>query len=211
MTPSESVAHQQRQGTLWEGIEQKASESQWYTRPKLACRIAQWVLRNNPGIRKVLEPSAGEGALIKPFLDLSDQIRVYAVELDPINVEKLRTLGDRVTVIDGNFLNIWVPRADIAVMNPPYEHDQDVRFIMRALEFTDRVVALLRGVVHHGLNRWNLLWRYVDIVREANFIERPKFGGSFTPMQDYVLLELVKRKCPRERGESMPGPNIEWW
>lgn len=185
--------------------------SQWYTPAPLARRIVEWVLWNHPKIRTVLEPSAGRGAFVRPFLDLSPSIGVMAVDIDANNVRFLREMGDRVCAIHADFLKTRVERADITVGNPPYENDNDSAFIRRAFDSSPVVVMLLRGVIKHGLARWTHLWRYVNIIREVNLIERPSFGGEFTPMQDFVILELEKREFPRERGESLPIMSVEWW
>jgi len=198
------------QGLLWDDVEQKADLSQYYTDPRTAQRIAEWVIQAYPFAEIILEPSAGEGALIKPFLERT-RARITAVELDPANVAKLENLDPRVEVIAGNFLNMELARADLVVMNPPYENDQDALFVMKAFEASSVVFALLRGVIKHGVGRWKKMWRYVDIVREANLVERPNFGGEHTPKQDFVVLELMKRNRPRERGEPQPLCSMEWW
>jgi predicted RNA methylase len=199
-----------RQPCLWDGIEQKKSLSQWYTNPVVAQQVVDWALSHYSWVRTVLEPSAGEGALIRPLLRVNKQIRVLAYEVDPHNVEKLASLGGRVTVFAEDFLNAEVQSADLTIMNPPYELDQDVFFILRALEVTTRVIGLFRATIYHGVNRWNLLWREVDIVREIKFVERPSFGGNHSPMQDFVVLELEKRDKKRERGDSQPVASVEW-
>jgi len=198
------------QGTLFDGAEMKPDLSQWYTDPRLAKRMMEWTLLAHPNVRTLVEPSAGEGSLIKPWLDYT-KVGVFAVELDPANVVKLEGLGPRVHVVGGDVLNVDVPMVDAAVMNPPYEDDQDALHVMRALEVAPFVTALLRGVIKHGVNRWKKMWQWVDVVREVNLIERPTFGGSYTPKQDFVVLELVKRERRRERGEPAPVASIEWW
>ncbi len=200
-----------QQVSFWDEITQDASLSQWYTNPIVAKRIIDWVLESHPWVQTVLEPAAGEGALIRPLLQANDQVKVKAYEIDAKNVEKLETLGDRVTVFHANFLIASVPEADITIMNPPYECEQDVRFILRSLEATTTVIGLFRSTIYHGVNRWNMLWRDVNIVREVKFVERPSFGGKYSLMQDFVVLELEKREKKRERGEKQPIASVEWW
>ena len=193
------------QGVLFEEYEPDISKSQWYTPVKIAERMVDWALKNKRSIKKILEPCAGQGALVQPMLKY--KVNVYAVEIDPRNVEVLPKHNRNLTVILGDFLNQKLPRTDICIMNPPYEGGNDAKFIMKSFESASIVIALLRGVVFHGVDRWETLWKHVDIIREVRFIERP-FKGA---LQDFTIVELVERDFPRKRGEASPVPSIEWW
>ncbi len=199
------------QMALIDGVERRRDLSQYYTPPHLASMIAEWTLRHHPDVSSILEPAAGEGALIKPLLQLRPDLRITAYDLDPRNVEQLLVLGPQVTAICADFLNAPHGCHDITVMNSPYEAGADVAFVLEALERTPVAVALLRGVIRHGSGRWTVLWRHVDIVREVVLSERPSFGGQHNPKQDFCILELRRRERPRERGEAMTVRSTEWW
>ncbi len=73
----------------------------------------------------MLEPSAGEGALVRAALGRWPDLVVTAVELDPLNIALLRTCG--VDATEANFLehDFGDHRFDLVVMNPPFTADGD--------------------------------------------------------------------------------------
>jgi predicted RNA methylase len=185
--------------------------NQWYTPPDLAEKVVNWTLRNHPNINCVIEPSAGQGALIKPLVNKKPEINVIAYEIDPKNIPILNKIEGNVLIYNEDYFDERNVCADIAIMNPPYEESNDVWFVRKSFVYVPVVVAILRGVIKHGLERWNSLWVWTDIVREVNLIRRPKFGGEYTAKQDFVILELVKRKAPRRLEEQMKPKSVEWW
>lgn len=75
---------------------------------------------------RILEPSAGHGALVQAFVSkLAEELpdlrcEVDCVELDPINAQTLRSKGLNV-VHEGDFLQYQTDkRYDIVLMNPPF-------------------------------------------------------------------------------------------
>jgi predicted RNA methylase len=88
---------------------------------------------------RILEPSAGHGALVRELLDRG--ARVTAVDNDPEAVEELLKISsDRLQVLHRDFLD-WTPPmikgcAPFAavVMNPPFTKGQDAKHVMKALE-----------------------------------------------------------------------------
>lgn len=86
---------------------------------------------------RVLEPSAGQGALAKAILAKAKPELLVLCELDKTNEPELRKLSD--TVIVGDFLTSDVGNQfDLIVMNPPFTGNQYIDHIQRA-------VALLRN------------------------------------------------------------------
>lgn len=92
-----------------------------------------------PGDR-VLEPSAGHGALVRAVLR-AEPSHVQAVEIDQHNVDVLNaTIGmaratGRVSVVQCDFLeyaSVAAARFDVVVMNPPFSGGQDVAHIRAA-------------------------------------------------------------------------------
>jgi len=206
------------QQAMFDEVDCDPGLSQWFTHPTVARRIVEWTHRNHPTARNFLEPSAGRGAFVQALLELSPSIMVTACEIDPRLAPALLCLNGLRDVHQGDFLaddfrDMYLSRPlfDGAVMNPPYERDAEAHHVRRACELCGFVVALLRGVVKHGQRRFDLLWRWVDIRREVVFVERPSFGGDFTPMQDFVVLDLELRREPRGRGEPSEPHPVEWW
>lgn len=90
--------------------------------------------------RRMLEPSAGAGALIDAVRERWPDIEVVAVEADPLNAAMLRAKG--YTVIEGDFLRSEVVGPfDIVAMNPPFAVDRDrnawVTHLRRAWDLLD--------------------------------------------------------------------------
>ena len=206
------------QPTLFGASEERRLDlSQWYTPPRLAEQIVEWA-RIDPISDRVLEPAAGRGALIAPILDewgaaaMPCEARVVAYDVDPTNVAVLKSLrwtGLEVRARD--FLADPDPGSfDVAVMNPPYENDQDIDFILRALALAPRVVVLVQTKIDHGVDRFERFWRFVDPVRKAKLRRRPRFGGSGSPKGDFVVYEFRPRDLARQPGEPIEC-EVEWW
>lgn len=71
----------------------------------------------------VLEPSAGEGAIVLPLHRSRMRLVVDCVELDPERVALLRGLG--LSVHEGDFLAYQTKGYDRALMNPPFTSKED--------------------------------------------------------------------------------------
>jgi predicted RNA methylase len=210
---------------LLPGMEGEARDfglSQWFTPPALASRVWEWAKLGGPH-RTVLEPSAGNGALVKPVLaDPGECVRVLAVEVDCSHVlalSSLQRLAPRlhVQVMPANFLEApsdLLGFFDLALLNPPYENGATEVFIQEALRYADRAVVIAQGSVLHGQERARTLWPHVDITRGVWLSARPCFGigesGSEGGKRDFVVLELQKRQRPRKAGESM-ACEWQWW
>jgi SAM-dependent methyltransferase len=183
--------------------------SQWFTPQWLARMLAREWLEAKRSL--VLEPSAGTGNVVAELVEAGAW--VTACEIDPHLVKKLRSRfrGKDVEIVPGDFLARPAPKADVCVQNPPYEGRLDERFIMHVLNGgTPSTIALLRLNVLCGRNRYDDLWTQVAVTRAANLIDRPDFGGVYTAMTDFVVLELERRKRTRKSG-SFDRVKMEWW
>jgi hypothetical protein len=107
----------------------RAQELQFFETPEpLADRMA--VLADVGEGCRVLEPSAGLGALVRPLVRLG--AHVTAVEMDHHNAEQLSSLSS--DVHEGDFLK-WATGAslfDAVVMNPPFARRQDIEHVKDA-------------------------------------------------------------------------------
>lgn len=186
--------------------ERRADLSQWFTPPAVAERLWELACRDGyPG--SVIEPAAGRGALIRPLVEQDVCTRVVAYEIDPVHADELWLMfGNLVEVRCRDFLAHDVgEHFDLCLMNPPYENNQDVAFILKGLEVADRVVGVFRADVFHSKKRCERLWDSgVYVVRGARARGRWKFGGNHSPSKNYVALELG-------RGETWGGSYLERW
>lgn len=207
---------------LIEGTTRDLGKSQWFTPPELAQRVVEWAGVKPPNITpfglhypgykplRVLEPSAGNGALVRPLVAAGAE--VDAVELDTRYVPELydALLGvanaDDIGPVIADFLSM-MPRMDydLCVMNPPYEDGKDVAFILHALKFAPRVVGIFTDRILFGVERKEGLWSKVRPTRIA-FQSRRPFKGAQT---DYVVLELIQGGIGATFAPFTC--TIEWW
>jgi DNA polymerase-3 subunit beta len=117
-----------------------------------------------------LEPSAGNGAIVKYMLSKFPNIEADCIELDSKRCDKLREIGPSVVAHEGDFLDIVpVPYFRLILMNPPFAVERDgleyIEHIHRAYRWlrnggilvsvapsgikfrTDKRTALLRGSI----------------------------------------------------------------
>lgn len=118
----------------------------------------------------VLEPSAGEGALVKAILNAGAR-HVKAIEIDHETVGKLGAAFPSIDIYKGDFLNVepLMQQFDRVVMNPPFTKNQDIAHVQHALKF-----------VRPG-------GRLVSIMADSQ--ERPKFQELLKGL-DYEIEEL---------------------
>lgn len=194
---------------LIEGTTRDHSRSQFFSPPKLAEKLVRWSnvctrLLNGQPVR-VLEPSAGNGAIVRPLLAAGAE--VTAVELDVRYFPELNAFTSVRTVRD-DFLAMQVHSIgtyDLACGNFPFHADLAGEFTLHALEFAPRVVAIYPANFFYSETR-EKLWTQVRPTRIAHIAKRPWPGAT-----DYVALELVRRD------EFCAGPavgdraTVEWW
>lgn len=128
---------------------------------------------------KVLEPSAGEGALAIASRDKGAD--VTCIELHPDRASKLRSLGFKVGEAD--FLTVTpTPTFDRVVMNPPFGHGVDCDHVRHALGFL-KPGGQLTAIMSAG-SAYNETGRYLAFRREIERYEhiwRDLPPGSFLP------------------------------
>lgn len=199
----------QQQGLFESTWTRDVTRSQWYTPPSLAARMVHWA--HPTGGLRVLEPAAGHGALVMALLDHGHRVTAY--EIDPVVADELeQNVHGRAEVRVADFLlSTGSEYFDMVVMNPPFENDLDVAFVLRALELSPRVVTLFRSAAEHGVDRWDTLWSRVDVLRKVTLVRRPRFGGEHQPMADFVLYDLVRRRGRRRELGQAAEVIQEWW
>lgn len=196
------------------GTERDLGKSQWFTPPELAAKVVEWAHPDyclHGHKMRVLEPSAGNGALVRPLLAAGAE--VAAVEMDARYQLELETFlrGPHRPLI-WNFLECTtggLGSFDLCVMNPPYENGLDVQFILHALKFAPRVVGIFRSALLHGQERKAKLWSQVRPTRIAFLAERPKFGEGGGARSDFIVCEL--QRAPQVPAEMAARATLEWW
>ena len=119
---------------------------------------------------RILEPSAGKGAILRPLQDFRSTCQIIAVELNE-TLTGLTSLCSRVYF--GDFLQCSeLPRMggtdmrmlgtfDVILMNPPFSGLQDVKHIIHAMGFLKRGGRLV-GICANGTRQREKLRRMVD-------------------------------------------------
>lgn len=111
-----------------------------------------------PSLARVLEPSAGDGALVREIIARHGDARVDMVEALPSNREDLLRLAESAAVLGtkvelvGVSFDVFAPRQeyDAVIMNPPFSGRRDVTHVMRASTMVKRggiVVAVVSAGV----------------------------------------------------------------
>lgn len=200
--------------------EKKIELSQWFTPKSVSENLWSMVLKECKP-RSVLEPSAGTGSLLIPVLNsASVPERIVAYDIDPDMAFELSfNMGDLVEVIEGDFLTSEIDeRFDVALMNPPYEEDQDMAFILKAFEYCDLVAGIFKTDLFHSKKRYSGnkqfpgLWANgIRSIRGARAVSRWRFGGDQSPSRNYmaVILELTDCADVGRTRESIE--KWEWW
>ncbi len=203
-----------------EGAELRRDASQFYSPAWLAELLWRWMLcryelagRSEP--LRVLEPAAGRGALILPLFTLGIPVaKIVAYDIDTDNVKRLHELlaptGIDYEVRARNFLADPEPgRFDISCLNPPFEDNQDIDFASRVLDCCTYAGGIFPARIEHSEGR-AAFWRMTNPRRKMVLSKRPQFGGEHSPMTDFVLLDLERRKTVRRPGEASTTA-IEWY
>jgi 16S rRNA (adenine1518-N6/adenine1519-N6)-dimethyltransferase len=155
----------------------------------------------------VLDVGAGLGFLTEELAERAKE--VIAIEVDP---KLVRVLEDRLTtytnvrVIQGDFLNLQVPRFDKIVSNPPYSISSpfifkllDLRFKLGVLTFQEDFAKRL--VADHGTADYGRLTVMVYQRASVEVLERvpkeafypiPKVGSSIVRISPLDRKTMVK-------------------
>lgn len=194
--------------TLPPARERRAALSQWFTPARIAKRMALWA-GDVDGL--VLEPSAGDGALVNAWQSLDDAFPPRPVVAVEIDINFCAEHGWRCE----DYLTRAAPpeRYALALMNPPYEGGLDGAFLAKAMDECDRVIALIRLAALAGAGRHADVWRRVEENRDgwwmpglAIFSSRPSFDGPIdgSAKSDFVCVKLSRVGAPERTA-------VEWW
>lgn len=179
--------------------------SQWFTPEWLAKRVvASCGVKHRSG--RVLEPSAGDGALVKALRE------DFAASIDAIDIDPSLCAKRGWECADYMTRPAPAERYSLAVMNPPYEDDLDSRFIAKAMNECDALIAVVRAVFFNGIGRHARVWSRVEsdewrVQSIAYLVRRPSFllagveqGGA---QADFVVIKMARGYTGDAR--------VEWW
>ncbi len=163
---------------------------------------------------RVLEPSAGTGAILRAIVDLEMRqgrhgaaARVDAIE---INLDLVRALplhlAERVRCAD--FLREPPPATvdaayDRVVMNPPFTHGEDIQHILHAYRFL-KPGGRLAALCADGPGRREA---FEPLIAAGGGSYQPLPEGSFRSQGTNVRVAMVVLNAPALRGAKLEG---EW-
>lgn len=132
----------------------------------------------------ILEPSAGNGNVIKALRDKGIQNNITAIEIRKEEENNLNMLSDKV-IID-NFLE-WNPDKDYGVIigNPPYSLARE--FIEKCFEISNEntvIIMLLRTAFLESKSRFEF-WQEHPLTELHVLSKRPSFTGKGTDATSY--------------------------
>jgi predicted RNA methylase len=132
---------------------------------------------------RILEPSAGGGAIVRSIFERLGRVQVNVCEIDEKNRQRLiKEFDDAVFVAAFDFLNLSPLNVgyDRIIANPPFSRQQDIDHVTHMYECLEpggRLVSVMSAAVMFRTNRKTVDFREL-VEREGGAIE-PLPEGSF--------------------------------
>lgn len=176
-------------------------QSQLFTPMWLARRMVTWIRRD----ARVLEPACGTGNLLAALVEAGHRPELLAgIERDARMVDFARERLPGVDVRCSDFFDLGLADApaDVVLMNPPYEENAHLRFVLRALRIAPVVIALVPADFEFTQARDAELWAARGVVRRRAILpERVRFAGE-GGQNEHVALLIARRMQARRYGEE---------
>jgi hypothetical protein len=168
----------------------------FYATPAWCTRSVLETLDLKDGLR-VLEPAAGEGAILRELLGANPRMKVQGVEVD----EGRMTRASSLCRVDHSSFIGWKSRTkfDLVITNPPFALAMDfIQASLPLLATTGTAALLLRLNWLASMKRASFLTRFCPDV----FVlpRRPSFTGGGTDATDYGWF-LWRGPEPRPSGQ----------
>lgn len=160
----------------------------FYTPFEIVNFLTSWIT-DKQQIFNVLEPSAGDGRFVKQIVELADKANVIAVEIDPLECEKIKAI-DNTKVINDDFYNFYEEIKDIGIKydavigNPPY-----IRYQFLSEEQRNYQSDILK---RNGMKPNKLINSWVAFTVAS--IELLSLGGKFAFVLPTDLLQVSYAK-----------------
>lgn len=145
---------------------------------------------------RVLEPSAGQGAIAKASYDAAANVMIDMYELMPANNDALHALNLRLSGIGKpvDFLTVEpAPVYDRVVMNPPFGRQADIKHVTHALKFLKPdglLVSVMASSVTFRSNKLTSDFRQLIEERGGHIEELPEgaFKSSGTMVNTVIVV-----------------------
>lgn len=138
------------------------ASSQLFVSPDPVCRQMADLAELNDSDR-ILEPEAGTGAILRTIREVAPLARCDAVEINAALVAHLQAAFSGVNVRCGDFLEYQPENLYSKIlMNPPFQHAQDIRHIQHALTLLE-TGGILTAVCLNGPRQQKILKPLSDV------------------------------------------------
>lgn len=143
-------------------------EFQFFATPKELCeKLCKYIPE---GTKTILEPSAGQGAIIQAINEYDPNIKVSYCELRDLNRKQLKGdaefLQDDFLTLDENL------KFDVIVANPPFSKNQDIEHFYKMLKHaTKRVITIMSKHWQHSSFRKETEFKDFIYSHKAQVIE----------------------------------------
>lgn len=147
---------------------------------------------------KILEPSAGKGALVDAVQRLGMRIdHICAFELNPECVKHLRDkyLDENFVIYQKDFMSAYpLGVFDAVIMNPPFSNGQDVEHVVHAMKFLKRggrcACIVSPGYTFREGKKWDVFRKMLDDNEVILEKELPSgtFKASGTMVRTWMLV-----------------------
>jgi hypothetical protein len=142
----------------------------------------------------ILEPSAGQGAIIKSIWKVIPEKLVFCCELMDINRKFLQNMGTNVDCIASDFMEYVPPFLfDRIIANPPFTKNQDIYHLLRMYEFLKvggRLVCITSESWVNGSQK--IQCEFIKWLKEVNAtildIEKGSFKESGTMVGGKIII-----------------------
>lgn len=143
----------------------------------------------------ILEPSAGDGAILRMLKEIPGRNHIFAVELNNRMEGPLNSLGIDGVFCPQDFMEFQGGKFDLIVANPPFSKNQDIKHFMRMFDMLLSDGLLLCVMSAH--------FTFADDKESVQFREFINENGTYQPLPDgtfkesgtnvrSVLVELIK-------------------
>lgn len=139
---------------------------------------------SNWGKYEILEPSAGNGNVVKAIRNKACGGYITSIEIREEEIDKLKMISDNVII--GDFFELKIDKKfDIIIGNPPYSCAKD--FIEKSLKMLNddgKLIMLLRTAFLESKSRYEF-WQKNKLNGLYVLSKRPSFTGNGTDATSY--------------------------
>jgi len=202
-------------------IKNLKKELQFFGTPDEVCTqvIDQLIGMLGPGYR-ALEPSAGQGALVKELMERRPEMEIIALEYSEINCAVFRNELPDIELHHGDFLEMTPEdiggRFDLIVANPPFSKGQDVQHIMHMWKFLKpggQLIAMSSPAIKtNNQKKYKDFREFMDFHCACSYpVQAGAFKSSGTNIETYINVihkpwdedeTEAKREVPEEIQEE---------